>query len=142
MWFIENGLETNMITDVAFVDVSVVYDTINYQTNILKLCRVTMNYDLVKTVATLPRNRRFFVILHGKSNRWRFRKIVYHKAASWLRYYLTDTNYQPISIDQNTKHFIYANCNRPLQYIRWYLLYLTINYIIYRKDRVQILRHS
>jgi len=72
---------------------------------------MTIDYDLriVKIVETLLRNRRFFVLFHGKFSRWRISKNGLPKV-NVLAPTLPNikTNYRAISNNQNKKHFIYV----------------------------------
>ena len=74
---IEDGFEKGMVVGAIFIDLSAAYDTINHQKLLHKLLKITKDSPLTKVTQTMLNNRRFVVILNGKSNKWRNQKMVY-----------------------------------------------------------------
>ena len=68
---IEDGFETGKITGIVLVDFSAAYDTVNHRRLFEKVYNMTRDYRLMCMIRTLLENRRFFVELGGKRNRWR-----------------------------------------------------------------------
>lgn len=64
----ENGFDHKQITGVAFVDLSVPYDTVNNNIMLTKLDDITHNYNFIKTIEALLSNRRYFVTLYRKNS--------------------------------------------------------------------------
>lgn len=108
--FIENGFEKKYITGVAFIDLSAAYDTINHRILLMKIYNLTNDFKFTQIIESLLSNRRFFVTLAGKQSRWRNTKNGLPQgsvlAPTLFNIY---TNDQPISTDNNVKHFIYAD---------------------------------
>ena len=71
---IEDGYENRMITGAVFVDLTAAYDTVNHRALLLKLAKTLKNSTIVKVIASLLNNRRFFVEMNGKRSRWRVQK--------------------------------------------------------------------
>ena len=70
---IEDGYESNMLTGAAFLVLSAAsaYDTVQHRLIITKLMDMSGVIDLCQVVRGLLSNRRFFVQLNDKKNRWR-----------------------------------------------------------------------
>ena len=58
----------------AFVDLSAAYDTVQHRLMIRKLMDITGDIDICQVMQGLLVNRRFFVQLNDKKNRWRSQK--------------------------------------------------------------------
>ena len=71
---IEDGYERQMLTGAALVDLSAAYDTVQHRLMIRKLMDITGDIDLCLVNRGLLSNRRFFVQLNDKKNRWRSQK--------------------------------------------------------------------
>jgi Reverse transcriptase (RNA-dependent DNA polymerase)/Endonuclease-reverse transcriptase len=71
---IEQGYEKQLITGVAFVDLSAAYDTVNHKLLFEKIFRMTRDRQLTMMITSILQNRRFFVNLDGKNSRWRIQK--------------------------------------------------------------------
>ena len=106
--FIEDGFERKQVTGTVFVDLTAAYDTVNHRNLLLKIARVTRNTKIVKVVASLLTNRRFFVEMDGRKSRWRTQKNGLPQgsvlAPTLFNIY---TNDQPEF--ENIRRFIYAD---------------------------------
>ena len=106
---IEDGYQVGKITGTAFVDLSVVYDTVNNRLLIQKLYNTTQDSELsYRVIQNLLSNRRFYVELNKERSRWRKQKNGLPQgsvlAPTLFNIY---TNDQPIHY--GTRSFIYAD---------------------------------
>ena len=93
-----------MVTGVALVDLTVVYDTVNHRRLLFKLYEMFQDYGLVCMVRTLLVHHQFQVTLQGKKSRWRLQKNGLPQGSVLFNIY---TNDQPILPE--CKHFLYAD---------------------------------
>ena len=105
---IEDGYEKRLITGAVFVDLSAAYDTVNHRRLLSKVLEMTGDVQQTDLIRTMLENRRFFVMLNGKKNRWRRQRNGLPQG-SVLAPMLFNiyTNDQPIHPD--TRSFIYAD---------------------------------
>ena len=66
--FIDDGYENK--------DVTAAYDTINHRLLLVKVAKFSRNSKMVKSIQYFVANRRFFVEMDGKKNRWHTQKKV------------------------------------------------------------------
>ncbi len=106
--YIEDGFEQNKITGVVLVDLSAAYDTVNHRALLLKLSRMLQNSQLVRIIASLLENRRFFVEMDGRRSRWRNQRngLPQGSVLAPLLFNVY-TNDQPSF--ENARRFIYAD---------------------------------
>ena len=72
--YIEDWYEKSLTTGTVFVDLFIVYHTVNHRVLLTKLCGMTEDAVLIKLIGRMMRNRRFNVELNGKKSRWRNQK--------------------------------------------------------------------
>ena len=72
--YIEDGYEKSLTTGTVFVDLSAAYDTVNHRVILTKLYGMTEDAEFTKLIGGMMKNRRFYVELNGKKNRWRNQK--------------------------------------------------------------------
>ena len=66
---IEDGIETEKITDIVLVDLSAACDTVNHRILLEKVYNMTRDYRLMCMIRTLLENRFFFMEFGGKISR-------------------------------------------------------------------------
>jgi len=69
--FIENGLEKNIISGVAFIDFTAAYDMVGHRILLDKIYSLTKDKVFTHIIKTLFQHRRFYVTLGNKKSRWR-----------------------------------------------------------------------
>jgi len=75
-----------------------------------KVYRITGAYTFTQIIQTLLSNRRFFVTVAGENSRWRnIRNGLPQGSVLALTFFNVYTNDQPISMDNNIKHYVYAD---------------------------------
>ena len=72
--YIEDGYEKSLTTGTVFVDLSAAYDTVNHRVLLTKLYGMTEDAEFSKLIASMMRNRRFYVELNWKKRRCRNQK--------------------------------------------------------------------
>ncbi|KAE9524319.1 hypothetical protein AGLY_015358 [Aphis glycines] len=108
--YIENGFEEKKVTGVSFIHLSSAYDTVNHGLLLSKVYQITRDYKFTQIIQTLLSNRRFFVTLAGKNSRWRnIRNGLPQGSVLAPTLFNIYTNDQPISTDNNIKHYVYAD---------------------------------
>lgn len=108
--YIENEFEDKKVTGISFIDLSSAYDTVNHGLLLYKVYQITGDYRFTQINQTLLSNRRFFVTLAGKNSRWRnIRNGLPQGSVLAPMLFNIYTNDQPISTDNNIKHYVYAD---------------------------------
>lgn len=92
----------------AFIDLTAAYDTVNHRKLLRKLYHLTGDYKLTMVIGSFLPNRRFYVSLNGRNNKWRVQKngLPQGSVLSPILYNIY-TNNQPVP--DNTRLFIYAD---------------------------------
>ncbi|KAI5727952.1 hypothetical protein M8J77_009167 [Diaphorina citri] len=107
--YIEDGFEKELITGVAFIDLSAAYDTINHKRLSYKIYQVTKDPHLTKFIQCTLKDRRFFVTCQNEKSRWRTQKngLAQGSVLAPILYNIY-TNDQPTQ-STRTKKFAYAD---------------------------------
>ena len=64
--YIEDGFEKKMINGTVFVDLTVVYDTVDHMILLFKVANIIRNKQIVNIIQSLLKNRSFFVEMDGR----------------------------------------------------------------------------
>ena len=104
---IEDGYEKRLITGAVFVDLSAAYDTVNHRRFLSKVLEMTGDVPLTDLIRIMLENRRFFVVLNGKSRWRRQRNGLPQGSVLAPMLFNIYTNDQPVHA--GTRSFIYAD---------------------------------